>query len=242
MSIFKIKPLLSLLLSSLLLSCALGHGLNYTIAATAPPLFAKQDALAYTINLLENHPEIKQRLLEPTHLALGEDWAYHSQTYGSESTMLHLVALQIKAMAERNAIQSTEDVLDPEFGIGSKNHKDKGTINNPLSWFGHPVQQEILITNSKLKTLKVYHAFRRTIKNDLIHFARNQSLEWHQQNVDIKLKSTLYFLRTQHPHKTLKLRKQLKKHQLDLELLLRKALSSHLLSEFIQPAKKSYRA
>jgi len=133
MSIFKIKPLLSLLLSSLLLSCALGHGLNYTIAATAPPLFAKQDALAYTINLLENHPEIKQRLLEPTHLTLGEDWAYQSQTYGSESTMLHLIALQIKAMAERNAIQSTEDVLDPEFGIGSKNHKDKGTINNPLS-------------------------------------------------------------------------------------------------------------
>jgi len=85
-------------------------------------------------------------------------------------------------------------------------------------------------------------SFAEPLKNDLIRFARKQSLVWHQQNVDIKLKFTLYFLRTQHPHKTLKLRKQLKKYQLDLELLLRKALSSHLLSEFIQPAKKSYRA
>lgn len=226
----EIKPLIILALSTLLLKGAWGHRLDYKIAESASPIFAHKDALAYTINLLENHPEIQQRMLIPTHLALGKDWGYHSQTYGSESTMLHLIALQIKAMAERNVIQSTEDILDPEFGIGSKNHKDKGTINNPLSFSGHPVQKEILKTNSKLRTLKVYHAFRRTIKNDLIRFARNQSLEWHQQNVDIKLKSTMEFLRTEHPQKTLELRKQLQKYQLDLELLLSKAISCHLLS------------
>ena len=224
------KTLISLLLSSLLIGQTVGYGKDYTIADTAPTLFANKDALKYTVELMETHPEIQQRMLNPTHQPAGKNWAYHSQTYGSESTMLHLIAMQIKAMAERNAIQSTDDVLDPEFGIGSKNHKDKGTLNNPLSFFGHPVQQEILITNSKLRTLKVYHAFRRTIKNDLIRFARNQSLEWHQQHVDSKLKSTIEFLHTQHPHKTLQLRKQLQPFQLNLELLLRKAISSHLLS------------
>ena len=224
------RALFSLLVLSLFAGSIASYGEDYIIATTASPRFANLDALKYTTELMEKNPQIQQRMLDPTHQPTSMDWAYHSQTYSSESTMLHLVALQIKAMAERNAIQSTEDILDTKFGLGSKNHKDKGTLNNPLSFFGHPVQKEILVTNSALRTLKVYHAFRRTIKNDLIRFARNQSLEWHRQNVDSKVMSTITFLHTEHPHKTLELRKQLRAFQLDLELLLRKALSSHLLS------------
>ena len=224
------KTLFSLVALSLFTGYIIGYSKDYTISNTAPPLFANQDALKYATELMESYPEIQRRMLDPTHQPPGTDWAYYSQTYSCEPTMLHLIALQIKAMAERNAIQSTEDILDPKFGLGSKNHKDKGTLNNPLSFFGHPVQKEILATNSTLRTLKVYHAFRRTIKNDLIRFARNQSLEWHQQHIDHKVKSTLAFLHTEHPRRTLELRKTLRAFQLDLELLLRKALSSHLLS------------
>jgi hypothetical protein len=224
------KTLFSLVALCLFTGYIVGYSKDYTISNTAPPLFANQDAFNYTIELMESYPEIQRRMLDPTHRPPRTDWAYYSQTYSSESTMLHLIALQIKAMAEHNAIQSTEDILDPKFGLGSKNHKDKGTLKNPLSFFGHPVQKEVLATKSTLRTLKVYHAFRRTIKNDLIRFARNQSLEWHQQHIDQRVKATLEFLYTEHPRRTLELRKKLRAFQLDLEILLRKALSSHLLS------------
>ena len=170
-------------------------------------------------------------MLDSTYQAPHQKWAYHSQTYGSKPTMRHLLARQVKAMAERHQIQSDADILDPEFGIGSKNHKDKGTINNPLAWFGHPVQKEILKTNSKFRTLKVYHAFRQTIKNDLIHFARHQSVEWHQQDVDVKLAATMAFLLSAHPRKTLELRNRLEQYQIELEQLLYKAIASNLSPE-----------
>jgi hypothetical protein len=223
------KALVILLFSTLLI-CTLGHSEDYQIAKNATPHFANQNAYDYIVKLLKSHPEIERRMLDPTHQAPDERWAYHNQTYGSKSTMLHLLARQIKAMAEGHYIESNDDILDPEFGIGSKNHKDKGTINNPLSWWGHPVQKEILKTDSKLRTLKVYHAFRKTIKNDLIHFARHQSIEWHQQDMDLKLEATMEFLHKEHPRKTLELRDQLEYYEIDLEQLLYDAIASNLLS------------
>jgi hypothetical protein len=223
------KTLVILLFSTLFINNS-GHSDDYEIADTAAPLFANQNAYDYIVELLKSHPEIERRMLDPTYQTSDKKWAYHSQIYGSKSTMRHLLARQIKAMAERHQIQSADEILDPEFGIGSKNHKDKGTINNPLSWWGHPVQKEILKTNSKLRTLRVYHSFRQTIKNDLIHFARHQSLEWHQQAVDVKLKATMEFLNKENPRKTLELRDQLQKYQINLEQLLYTAIASNLLS------------
>lgn len=229
-----------LLLSSILFINASVYCADYRIAETAAPFFANKNAYDYTVELLKSHPEIQRRMLDPSYQPPNQKWAYANQSYGSQATMLHLIALQVKAMAEQNEIHSPDDILHPDWGIGSKKHKDKGTIKNPLSFFGHPVQKEVLNTNSKIRTLKVYHAFRRTIKNELIHFARNQPLKWHQQNLDIKLKSTMRFLQTEHPKKTLQLRDQLKKYQIVLELLLHKALSSNLLSESSQLDKKVY--
>ena len=144
--------------------------------------------------------------------------------------MLHLIARQIKRMAELREIKTIEQIIDPEHGIGSKDHKDKGTINDPLSFWGHPVQEEILGQRGRLKTLKVYHAFRTTIKNELIRFARHRPLEWHQLPTGQKLAETIQFLESEHAEATRRLRKELADYDLNLETLLRRAIESNLLS------------
>ena len=133
-------------------------------------------------------------MLDPKHTVQAEDWGYHHQAYGSEATMLHLFSLQIKAMAERRSIKTEKEVVDPKYGIGSKRHKDKGTINNPLSFWGHPVQSEILGQQSRLEALNIYHIFRLTLKNELIRYGRHQPLEWHKLPNEMKLEATFEFL------------------------------------------------
>ena len=220
----------SFLLLSFYLIVSSGYCDIFRISDDAPREFAGRDALQYTQKLLSQYPELQKRMLTPDYRSPGKEWEYGSQTYASPAVMEHLIALQIKAMAERHKIRSKKDIIHPKHGIGSKNHKDKGTINNPLSFFGHPVQEEILATNSRLKTLRVYHAFRKTIKNDLIRFARHQNLEWHQQSTAEKLSAILSFLEEQLPAKTKQLRDQLKDYDLELEQLIQTAIETNLLS------------
>lgn len=203
---------------------------RYLIAPDAAPELRERSAYDLIQQQLEQQPELEQRLLDPAHKISGEPWSYGTQTYCNRAVLLHLIAIQIKAMAECGAIKDPQQIFDSEYGIGSKNHKDKGTINNPLSFWGHPVQSEILGQRSKFKALKVYHAFRLTIKNELIHFARQQPLEWHQHLPQQKLADILDFLKQSHPEATQDLRQKLVSYNLTLEVLLQRALETHLLS------------
>ena len=90
------------------------------------------------------------------------------------------------------------------------------------------MQAEILGQNSRRKSLQVYHAFRRTIKNQLIRYGRNQPLEWHLQTAGEKLRDSLEHLDTAFPAATKELREKLKTHNLDLETLLRRAITAEL--------------
>lgn len=210
---------------------ALGQSADiYQITEDAHPTFRNTNAKIILEDHLSTHLDLKKRLLESDYQIPEQTWSYGTQHYRNHEVMLHLIAQQIKAMAERGAIEHIETIFDPEYGIGSKNHKDKGTINNPLSFWGHPVQTEILGQRSKLKALAVYHAFRQTIKNDLIHYARHQPIEWHQQNNEKKLQATLEYLNQHHPEKTKALSKALHKNGLNLTTLLRRAIETNLLS------------
>lgn len=212
---------------------ALAHGETnerYLIAAEAAPELRQRCAYDLIQQQLKIQPELEQRLLDPTHKISGKPWSYGTQTYCNRAVLLHLIAIQIKAMAEYGAIKDPQQIFDSEYGIGSKNHKDKGTINNPLSFWGHPVQSEILGQRSKFKALKVYHAFRLTIKNELIHFARQQPLEWHQSLPQQKLADILAFLKQHHTAASQELRQRLADYQLTLETLLQRALETNLLS------------
>lgn len=188
-------------------------------------------SIQHTLNhYFDTHPDLEKRLIDPHYKIPNEMWSYGSQTYRNREVMLHLITSQVQAMTERNEIDSIKEVFDERYGIGSKSHKDKGAINNPLSFFGHPIQKEILGQNSRRKSLQVYHAFRLTIKNELIQFSRNQSLEWHLQDDEKKLQDTLNYLKTQHPQEAIELKRRLEEYDIKLESLLRKAFTSHLLS------------
>lgn len=202
----------------------------YQIHAQAPAPFANQDALLYTRALLAAHPAIKQRMCTPEYAHAQYGWSYGSQVYGSEATMLHLIALQIKSMAEAQAIHSESDLLDPQYGIGSKNHKDKGCINNPLAVLGHPIQQALFERSNPLTLHSLYHAFRKSIKNPLIRFARQQSLKWHQQSSAARLQAVISFLKTQYPLKTQQFEAALAEHKIELAALLARAINCKLLS------------
>ena len=175
------------------------------------------------------HPELKQRLLDPSYTVPEEGWGYYDQCYGSEETLHHLIAMQIKAMAERGEITTIVEVFDKAYGVGSKAHKDKGTINNVFSLWGHPVRREILVTN-KVSTLEVYQIFRNTLKNELKAFARQQNRHWHDQDINAKTQQTLAYLYEKYPQKTRQLAKQLQEIGLSLPTLIKRAISTHLLS------------
>lgn len=227
---------LRLAIAGLLLIAALSSNLaaitepSYRINSHAKSDFAGKDARTILAEVLEKYPNLKQRMLDPTYLVPSKEWGYHTQTYKSEAVMQHLLAIQIKAMADSGDIRNWDDLTDTEHGIGSKDHKDKGTLKNPLSIWGHPVQTEILGQKSRLRALKVYHAFRTTIKNDLIRYARNQDLEWHLQSLEDRLQAVLSFLNSEHRLSTLELRNFLIENKLELKALLRKALETNLLS------------
>jgi len=203
---------------------------NYQISEQAAPFFANKNAKVILHGYLDSHPLLKQRLIDPSYLDSDQTWAYHTQTYLNLEVLSYLVSLQIKAMAERKEIRSLEDIFDTKYGIGSKSHKDKGTINNPLSLWGHPVQKEVLGRKSRLNTLRVYTALRETVKNDLIHYGRNQALGWHQKTTEQKLAETINYLEKHHSEKTSQLRKRLKMLNYDLETLIRKVIETHLIS------------
>tara|TARA_B110000285_G_scaffold227930_1_gene290041 strand:- start:4304 stop:4987 length:684 start_codon:yes stop_codon:yes gene_type:complete len=202
----------------------------YQITEHADPTFRNTNAIVIFENYLSTHTELEARLLNPAHSSPSQTWSYNTQNYCNREVMRHLIALQIKAMAERGAIDHIETIFDPEYGIGSKNHKDKGTINNPISFWGHPIQIEILGQRSKLNALTVYHAFRQTIKNDLIRYARHQPIEWHKQDSKTKLQDTLEYLNQHHSEKTKALNKALHENGLNLPTLLKRAIETNLLS------------
>lgn len=203
---------------------------RYQITADAPPALRERSAYSIIQQKIKQQPELEKRLTAPNHRIPDTDWSYGSQTYLNRDVMLHLIAMQIKAMADRGAIEDIETIFDPKYGIGSKSHKDKGTIKNPLSFWGHPTQTEILGQRSKWKALAVYHAFRKTIKNDLIRYARTQALEWHLQPTQQKLDDIMNFLEQNQAAATKQLRQDLIKYKLPLETLIERALMTHLLS------------
>lgn len=203
---------------------------KYEIEAPPNSNFEAQNSYQLIVHILEERPELKKRMLDRSYSIETEEWGYHSQVYGDESIMYHLLALQVKAMAERGAIKDLDEVLHPKYGIGSKYHKDKGTIGNPFSIWGHPVQTEILGQRSRLKALRVYHAFRKTIKNQLIHYGRNQSLEWHLQPLAAKKAATLEYLEAEFPEAVNQLETVLRDESISLSDLLEKALLTNLLS------------
>lgn len=205
------------------------HPDDYTISSQASETLRNQNALSILDNHLRTHPELKRRLIDESYTIPDENWGYYDQAYEHENTMRHLIANQIKAMAERQQVDDIEDIFDPDYGIGSKPHKDKGTINNVFSIWGHPVRDEIL-NGSTASTKTVYEFFRLTIKNNLKAYARSQTLKWHRQPVEIRVKATLEYLNNNHHDKTQKLSENLKAIQLDLEELIRRTLQTNLLS------------
>jgi hypothetical protein len=216
------------------------HISEYLIGPDAHQNLRGRSAIELLDTYLEENPEMQNRLLDRQHVIAGESWSYDSQVYASTPVMRHLIARQIKAMAERRAVRTVDAIFDSEYGIGSKSHKDKGAIGNPLSFWGHPFQTEIIGQRSKRKALRIYHAFRSTLKNQLIRYARSQSLDWHRQPTSEKLDATLRFLNDKHPAATNTLRDQLKQHDIELEGLLRRAISSDLISKVpISPGDKA---
>ena len=135
----------------------------YQIHAQAPAPFANQDALLYTRALLAAHPAIKQRMRIPEYAHAQYGWSYGSQVYGSEATMLHLIALQIKSMAEAQAIHSESDLLDPQYGIGSRTTKTR-LHQQSAGNLGHPIQQALFERSNPLTLHSLYRAFRKSIK------------------------------------------------------------------------------
>ncbi|MEM8867196.1 MAG: hypothetical protein AAGC73_02905 [Verrucomicrobiota bacterium] len=203
---------------------------TFIIGGSAHRNLRGQDAMHLLQDQLRADSDLEQRLLDPEYTVPREDWGYRDQHYRSAALMHYLIAKQIKAMAETGKIKKVTQLFDPEYGIGSKNHKDKGTIGNVFSFWGHPVQKEILGGGSRLKTLKVYTAFRITLKNELIRYARSRPLHWHQQSTTSKLQEVKAFLKNKYPEKTHSLREQLKALDYNLDTLLRRAIASNLIS------------
>ena len=201
----------------------------YIINQNAAKALRGKNAYQQVKIYLQQHPELKKRLRDPEYVVEGKSWGYFDQCYGSDATMRHLIALQIKAMAERQELDSIAEAFDEDDGIGSKSHKDKGTINNVFSFWGHPVRDEILVS-SKASTLHVYNVFRNTIKNELKRFLRQQSLDWHLQDTTTKTQQTIIFLDQRHPQKVKSLQRQLAEINLDLETLIRRGFETNLLS------------
>ena len=113
---------------------------DYLIDAPDVSKFHGRSALTLFDDYLSRHAALGVRMLDPE-VTVGskrskrgrpgrrdEAWGYYDQCYGSSEVMRHLIAVQIKAMAELEAIESLDDVFNVHYGIGSKFHKDKGTI------------------------------------------------------------------------------------------------------------------
>ena len=178
---------------------------------------------------LSKNPKMFERLTNPNFTVADQDWGYYDQFYRDKDAMIHLLAKQTKMMVELGQIQSLDKLFHPKYGIGSKNHKDKGTINDVFSVFGHPVRKWIL-QGSSANTITVYHLFRETVKNELKAFARSQKLDWHKQKIQIKKNQILQFLMRNHPQKTKKLQERLVEINLSLETLILRTLQTNLLS------------
>ena len=202
---------------------------RYHITEKAPYTFRGQDAYQLVQVYFEQNPDLKHRLLDPDWVVIDGGWGYHDQGYGSEETMYHLIALQVKAMAERQEIDDMDDVFDEDYGIGSKSHKDKGTINNVFSIWGHPVRSEVL-ADKNVSALTVYNMFRKTIKNELKAFSRQQSLAWHLQDNVEKTRQTLAYLYQYHSQNTKRLERELEALNIRLPALIKRATQSNLLS------------
>jgi len=209
----------------------------YEIDVSAAAAFRSKNAFTLLGDYLLSHPEMKQRLMDENYIIAGENWSYRDQVYKDEQTLRHLIALQIKAMAERNEITTMNEAFSKRYGIGSKFHKDKGAINNIFSIWGHPVRKEILQGGSSA-TRHVYALFRDSIKNQLIRFLRSQPLEWHLMDAQVRTQAILAWLNKHYPVKTKKLEAELQEINLSLELLIQRTLSSHLLS-FSVPTQRS---
>ena len=90
----------------------------------------------------------------------------------SEAVLEHLVALQIKAMAERKAIRSERDLID-RVRDRSKNHKDKGTINNPCPGGDIRFKRKYRDQQSTQNTQSLPRVSQDD-QNDLIRFVRQR--------------------------------------------------------------------
>lgn len=225
-----------LIISGLFLTCAIlmsstdsDQGDHYIIRSGKIPNLIGRCAYTKLSLHFEQHPELIDRLTSPTDLIPGQNWGYLDQYYPNKETMLHLMAKQIKTMIEMGEIKKWKQVFDPKYGIGSKNHKDKGTLNNVFSVFGHPVR-EIILQGSQVSTLTVYNLFRKSIKNELKAFARSRTVAWHFLKTNIKTKETMNYLLKNYPKKTNQIEADLKKIGLSLETLISRALNSNLLS------------
>ena len=212
-------------------SCLLGKELlpqKYLIDAPSVKNLHGKSALTILDNYFFKHPELVEKMLNAS-IADDDTWGYYDQCYGTRVVMRHLIASQIKAMAELKKIKSINDIFDGRYGVGSKFHKDKGTIGNIFSIWGHPVRKYIL-QGGRSSTRKVYDAFRLTLKNELKGYVRKQSVEWHMMPADKRLDETLKYLNAEFPEKTNLLRTKLKSLGLDLKTLIRRTIETNLLS------------
>ena len=201
----------------------------YQISEAASGDFRNKNAYAILEKIFKQNPGLKQKLLDPHAIDASERWGYLDQAYLHEETMRHLIALQIKTMAELGAIDSSAEIIDPKYGIGSKAHKDKGTINNVFSVFGHPVRKHIL-DGSQASTLEVYTIFRTTIKNQLKAFLRSRNLQWHLQAPKAKSTEIIQYLEKHFPNRYAELTLRLREIGLELESLIQRTFQTNLLS------------
>ena len=205
-----------------------------SIHAQAPAPFANQDALLYTRALLAAHPASSSACAyRYAHTVWVELW---QPRHGSEATMLHLIALQIKSMAEAQAIHSETDLLDPQYGIGSKNHKDKGCINNPLAVLGHPIQQALFNRSNPLTLHSLYHAFLRVSK--IPHPFRPAAKSG---MASAKPGSSCYqLLRTQYPIKTQHLKPHSQSTRSNYDLRPERSTASYFLDPLISVCHRNH--
>lgn len=222
-------PIVIILVIISIYSSLIANADYYNINDLASPNLRGENAKTLVQQYLHTNPTLKERLTNSNYKIPEADWNYDDQIYKYEDTMLHLLALQIKKMAEISEITSLEEAFDPKYGIGSKDHKDKGTIGNVFSIFGHPVREEIL-QGSEASVMTVYTLFRKTIKNQLKAFARSQTLDWHLQNIETKKTDTLKYLKKKYPLETNTLQTELNKIGLSFEILIERAIKSNLLS------------
>lgn len=208
------------------------HPSDYKINTPEDEQWHGRDALYLLDQQLKKEPKLERRLLDadmPVENDGGETWGYLDQAYANRNIMRHLVANQIKAMAEAGELSSIEEAFNEDVGIGSKYHKDKGTIGDVFSFWGHPVQEKVL-GGGKFKALEVYHAFRKTIKNKLKSYLRSQPVSWHRQTVSKRTRAIMKYLKRHHVDSTTRLKRQLKKKNMTLRALIQRALKSNLLS------------